>query len=205
MLVKKGEKLIVTKDIADFLKVGEVVEITDVNNNLISFTFKDGMHMGLMNNAECEAHFTKYVEPKEEPSVTQEMIDDIILKSTITIDTIHDKCTIMTCKLPNGFVIVESSACVSPENYDEELGAEICMEKIINKVWELEGYKLQSELYELGYYSEECDGNCEECDCCEDCEELDKCLDTDLDCDECDDYDCYYNPMHTTINKLIKH
>ena len=44
----------------------------------------------------------------------------------------------------NGFEIVESSACVSAENYDEELGAEICLGKIRDKVWMLLGFLLQT-------------------------------------------------------------
>ena len=50
--------------------------------------------------------------------------------------------------LKNGFVIVESSSCVSPENYDADIGKEICRERALNKIWELEGYKLQSKLYQ---------------------------------------------------------
>lgn len=193
MSINKGDKLIVTKDVASFLKKGDVVKIVDVEGDIISFAFgEDFKHMGMMNHTECEAHFTKYVEQKLAPSITQEMIDDIILKSTITVETVFDKCTIVTCKLPNDFVIVESSACVSSENYDEDTGVEICMGKIIDKVWELEGYKLQSELYEEYNCPYGCN-NCEECPCEEDCEEFDECLDTDLDCDDCEDYDCPYN------------
>ena len=46
--------------------------------------------------------------------------------------------------LRNGFEIVESSACVSPENYDEALGREICLKKIKDKVWGLLGFLLQT-------------------------------------------------------------
>lgn len=154
MLVNKGDKLIVTKDVANFLRKGEVVEVIDINGDMISFVFGDGMHKGLMNFAECEAHFTKYVEPKVVPTVTEEMIEDIINHSNITVDTIFEKCTVVSCRLPNGFVIVESSACVSPENYDEEMGVDICMGKIIDKIWELEGYKLQDELYQTNKVKE---------------------------------------------------
>lgn len=76
-------------------------------------------------------------------SVTAEQIDDIINNSIITKETIFNKCTIVACQLPNGFVIVESSACVDPKNYDAEIGFQICMKNIKDKVWELEGYNLQ--------------------------------------------------------------
>ena len=45
-----------------------------------------------------------------------------------------------------GFVIVESSSCVDPINYSEVMGTSICIDRIKNKLWELEGYKLQNEL-----------------------------------------------------------
>lgn len=79
-------------------------------------------------------------------TVTQQQVMDIFTSSKFEVTTIFNKCTVVTCQLPNGFIIVESSACVDPENYDEKLGYEICRERIINKIWELEGYKLQSEL-----------------------------------------------------------
>ena len=81
--------------------------------------------------------------------VTKEKIDLIVSQTKFDVTTVFDKCTVVTAKLPNGFVITESSACVDPSNYDKELGFEICKEKIINKIWELEGYLLQDKLYEV--------------------------------------------------------
>ncbi|MEK3819679.1 Gp49 family protein [Cytobacillus sp. FSL W8-0315] len=75
--------------------------------------------------------------------VTQEHIQKIMDNSEFEISTAFDKCTVVSCKLPSGFVITESSACVDPANYDIKLGAEICTKRIVDKVWELEGYKLQ--------------------------------------------------------------
>jgi hypothetical protein len=46
----------------------------------------------------------------------------------------------------NGFEIVESSSCVDKENYSEELGVEICMEKIRDKIWMLLGFLLQTDV-----------------------------------------------------------
>ena len=79
-------------------------------------------------------------------TVTQSQIDNIIANSQISVKTIFAKCTVVAVQLPNGFVIVESSSCVDPLNYDEAMGMSICMERIKNKLWELEGYKLQCEL-----------------------------------------------------------
>ena len=49
--------------------------------------------------------------------------------------------------LRNGFEIVESSACVSAENYDETMGHAICMSKIKDKVWFLLGFLLQTAVH----------------------------------------------------------
>ena len=80
-------------------------------------------------------------------TVTKERIDKILENTDFAVNTVFDKCTIVSAKLPNGFVIVEYSACVDKENYDVDLGYEICKKKIINKIWELEGYRLQQKIY----------------------------------------------------------
>ena len=128
-------------------------------------------------------------------TVTQDMVKDIIINSEVIITTIFDKCTVVACKLPNGFIIVESSACVDPDNYDEKAGYQICMNKIVDKVWELEGYRLQNELNDSieDYY--ENDYRFWSCGCYEDyyASELDceyDCYISDIACDYCDDIDC---------------
>ena len=78
----------------------------------------------------------------KKPSISQKMVDDFIVAKEVS--TLGDKVTVVRATLRNGFELVESSACVSPENYDEELGAKICMEKIKDKVWFLLGFLLQT-------------------------------------------------------------
>ena len=107
-------------------------------------------------------------------TVTQSVIDELMESCDIAVTTAFDKCTIVACKLPNGFVIVESSSCVDPANYDEDMGIDICMKNIEKKLWELEGYLLQNNLYMDGITFDddklddtdylECDGDCENCD-----------------------------------------
>jgi len=193
MKINKGDKLIVVKKVASFLNEGDVINVTDVNDNgIISFAFGDNfMHMGVMNSAECEEHFKKIEDMAtkvEAPTITEEYIAEIMENSEFEVHTVFDKCTVVSCRLPNGFVITESSACVSPENYDKDTGAEICFNKIADKIWELEGYRLQQWLWE-----EENDFCCEDCDGCTCEEECDECLDTDVDCDDCEDFDCPFN------------
>jgi len=82
------------------------------------------------------------------PTVTQEQVDKIIEDSEITVETVHEKITRVTCKLPNGWVECECTGAVSKENYDEDIGRDICMRKIESKIWQMEGYRLQANLAE---------------------------------------------------------
>lgn len=81
-------------------------------------------------------------------TVTEKQISELIAKSEIKVETVYGKVTVVNCKLPNGFVITEASGAVDPANYDETIGKEICMERITNKLWELEGYALAKKLSE---------------------------------------------------------
>ena len=74
--------------------------------------------------------------------ITQKEVDNIIENSKIDVKTVFDKVTVVTCKLPNGFVLVESSGAVDKSSYDKEIGKQICMDRIESKIWELEGYHL---------------------------------------------------------------
>ena len=59
---------------------------------------------------------------------------------------VFGKCTVVMVKLPNGFVLVESTGSVDPEHYDEQTGERECMSKIESRVWEMEGYILANRL-----------------------------------------------------------
>lgn len=71
------------------------------------------------------------------------------IKNAIVSEKIYDlgvKTTAVVLTLRNGFEVVGTSACVDPANYKQEVGAEYARKRAIDKVWELEGYKLQSTL-----------------------------------------------------------
>jgi hypothetical protein len=80
-------------------------------------------------------------------TVTQEMVENSIVEKEVkTIDLVGKKHCLVAVKLKNGFTIIETSTCVDPANYSEEIGADICMKKIKDKIWMLEGYQLQTKL-----------------------------------------------------------
>ncbi|MGI5947745.1 MAG: Gp49 family protein [Lachnospiraceae bacterium] len=75
-------------------------------------------------------------------SIGVEMVDKFI--SYTETCTMGDRTTVVRCVLRNGFEIVESSSCVDPKNYSKEMGHEICMNKIKDKIRELLGFLLQT-------------------------------------------------------------
>ena len=82
-----------------------------------------------------------------EISVTQEQVNenmqDVIVR---TLQDFEKPCTYVTVRMKNGFTLRESTTCVDPANYDEEIGKKICLEKIEDKVWFLLGYALQDKV-----------------------------------------------------------
>lgn len=156
MNICKGDKIKLIKPMGVFDNVGEICEVLEVNKvkddcdpkyekNTVMFSFGHGKHLGVMSEDELDTYFE--VLPRR-PSVGKEYVDQIFNESILRADTVFGKCTIVSAKLPNGFIIVESSASVSPDNYDENIGLKICRERIKNRIWELEGYLLQQREYD---------------------------------------------------------
>ncbi len=54
--------------------------------------------------------------------------------------------TYVTVRMENGFTIRESTTCVDPANYNEEIGKKICLDKIRDTIYLLLGYELQSQI-----------------------------------------------------------
>jgi hypothetical protein len=65
---------------------------------------------------------------KTDVSISQEMVDNFIKETHIS--TIGNKTTLVRVVLANDFEIIETSACVDPDNYSEKIGGEICLKKI---------------------------------------------------------------------------
>ena len=80
--------------------------------------------------------------------IPEEKIEKIIAESEYEIWEPFEGITIMAMRLPNGYVIVESSGCVDPAEYDRELGVFYCKEALKRKVWQLEGYVRKNEYHE---------------------------------------------------------
>lgn len=92
-----------------------------------------------------EAFEQAYFEFVGANAVTQEDVDNFIVE----IDTSEwkEKTTVVHATLKNGFTITESSSCVDPANYDFEIGRDICIENIKNKIWNHLGFLLQCGMF----------------------------------------------------------
>lgn len=77
-------------------------------------------------------------------TITQAQVDALIAEINVT--TVYDKVTVVSVRLTNGFVLVESAGAVDKDCYSEDIGREICLARIKNKIWELEGYRLSAHL-----------------------------------------------------------
>lgn len=82
--------------------------------------------------------------------LSEENDGSIILKEDVEkfIDshvtaTVGVKTTLVQATTVTGFELIDYSACISPENYSQELGEKYAMENIVNKLWSHLGFVLQ--------------------------------------------------------------
>ena len=81
------------------------------------------------------------------PRLTPDLIDGVIVDKQFHI--FEGTCLTVCCLLlRNGFPLIGESACVSPTNFDKELGEKIAFENARDKIWMLEGYLLKQALFE---------------------------------------------------------
>jgi len=109
--------------------------------------------------ATSEAAIEQEIEAKglTAPRVTPDRIDAVIINRQYHV--FEGSCLTVCClTLWNGFTVTGESACVSPENFNEELGRKIAFGHARDKVWALEGYLLKQRLRE-GYYSTDHEGS----------------------------------------------
>lgn len=84
------------------------------------------------------------------PRITPDHIDQLLKKAQIGFwQPEGTTLTICVIQLPNGFCVTGESAAASLENFQEDIGQELAFKKARVKVWELEGYRLKSELHAM--------------------------------------------------------
>jgi len=82
------------------------------------------------------------------PCLTLDLIDSKIKNKTFHV--LSETCLTVCClTLENGFIATGESACVSPENFNAEIGEQIAFEQARDKIWMLEGYLLKQKLHDI--------------------------------------------------------
>lgn len=84
------------------------------------------------------------LEASQFPRVTEEQVGgesvtgEYIVRGTLTI-------CVLTLK--NGFTVVGTSSCASPENFNEEIGRHYALKDAERQVWPLLGFRLKDQLH----------------------------------------------------------
>ena len=100
------------------------VTLADIEANIVSehyFTAREG------------AYGARHSNPQNPPS--DSAVDALSL------------LTFCVLVLQNGFTVVGTSACVSPENFDKQKGQAIAREKAVDQIWPLMGYALKEKTF----------------------------------------------------------
>lgn len=71
------------------------------------------------------------------------------IKPDVDLTVVNDSLRLLTfcvLVLRNGFTVTGESACVSPENFDSEIGRKIARANAVAKIWPLLGFSLKQKL-----------------------------------------------------------
>lgn len=82
--------------------------------------------------------------------ITQEQIDSLLASAETQEAIFWEKELVVSFRLPCGFTVTGRGACVDPANFDIEIGRKVAREDAANQLWQLEGYRLQLELFAKG-------------------------------------------------------
>lgn len=154
MKLKVGDKIKLVKPMGVFDNVGEICEVIDIkkpaetgdsssNKTTISFKFGNGAHLGVMSEDECDAYFKR----AESAVFTEDDAIKMINKSDIVVHQVFNKRLIVAAMLPCGYVMVESSGSMSPQDFSRSAAYAQCLGRIRKRILQAETYRLMQEGY----------------------------------------------------------
>lgn len=149
-MFKKNDRVKLICPIDKLQKIGEVFKITNIIGNIVVIVSEETGERGAISDIGIRTYFEKVEEPANDKplkGVSYEKIEKLMAEADINVTTFFDKTTVVAAQFPNGFVITESSSCADPRAYDEEEGKQICLKRIKERLWEMEGYFLQQQEY----------------------------------------------------------
>jgi hypothetical protein len=87
-----------------------------------------------------------------EKGLTAQRVTPDLIESLIIHEDYHvfpgTMMTVCALTLLNGYSVHGTSACASPENFNEDIGRKIARASAVNEIWGLEGYLLKQHLYD---------------------------------------------------------
>lgn len=149
-MFKKNDRVKLARPIDKLQKIGEVFKISNIIGHIIVIVSEETGERGAISDVGIRTYFEKVEEPTDDKplkGVSYEKIEKLMAEADINVTTFFGKTTVVAAQFPNGFVITESSSCVDPRAYDEEEGKQICLKRIKERLWEMEGYFLQEQEY----------------------------------------------------------
>lgn len=147
-MFKKNDRVKLVRPIDKLQKIGEIFKISNIIGHTIVIVSEETGERGAISDIGIRTYFEKVEEPADDKplkGVSYEKIEKLMAEANISVTTFFGKTTIVAAQFPNGFVITESSSCVDPRAYDEEEGKQICLKRIKERLWEMEGYFLQEQ------------------------------------------------------------
>lgn len=96
-----------------------------------------------MSEEECDTYF----EIEESVLFTENDAIKMINKSDIVIHQVFNKQLVVAVKLPNGFVMIESSGSLSPKDFSRSDAYSQCIKRIRERIMRAEEYRLLQGMY----------------------------------------------------------
>ena len=90
-----------------------------------------------------EAFEASHLELNNPTTISPEDLDLFIGPNALGSMKLGEKTTMVEMAVRTGFVMYETSSCVEPENYDHDMGCQICVGKLKDRLWPMLGFVLQ--------------------------------------------------------------
>jgi len=85
------------------------------------------------------------IELRQSKVTLNDILDKVVSVKYVVLDDTTTTVCVVTMK--NGFVVLGSSACADPKQFNKALGEQYSYADAIDKVWPLEGYMLREKLF----------------------------------------------------------
>lgn len=76
-------------------------------------------------------------------AITKNDINVFVGDNGYMSDILDEKTSLVKCTTRTGFVLYDTSSCVSPKNFSHDIGCKICVNNITDKLWGYLGFVLQ--------------------------------------------------------------